>query len=80
MEDPFQHQLEAFNNRDIDSFMKAFADDATVENGSGDEMMNGSEQRYIDIWKASSELPTLIASCLDLTNSSGPMLSRNQLR
>ncbi|WP_445666606.1 nuclear transport factor 2 family protein [Fodinibius sp. AD559] len=44
MEDPVQHQLEAFNNRDIDAFMEAFADDATVENGGGEEMMSGSEQ------------------------------------
>lgn len=33
MEDPIQHQLEAFNKRDIDAFMEAYAPEITVENG-----------------------------------------------
>lgn len=46
MQDPVQHQLEAFNNRDIDAFMEAFSSEITVENGEGEEMMSGSKEMW----------------------------------
>ena len=44
MKNPVQHQVEAFNNRDIDAFLKAFATDVRAENGRGEEMMSGREE------------------------------------
>lgn len=44
MKDPVQHQLTAFNNRDIDAFLKAFASDVKVESGDGEEMMDGLDE------------------------------------
>lgn len=59
MENPVQHQLEAFNNKDIDAFMEAFSGDAKVENGSGEEIMRGSEEMrvfYRNVFKNSPNL------------------------
>lgn len=44
MENPVQHQVKAFNNRNIDAFMEAYATDITVESGSGEEMMSGCNE------------------------------------
>lgn len=59
MEDPIQHQLEAFNNRYIDDFMEAYAAEITVENGSGKEIMSGSDEFrsfYTDLFNNSPKL------------------------
>lgn len=44
MIDPVQHQLEAFNSRDLDEFMEAYAPGIRIEDGGGEEMMNGAEE------------------------------------
>lgn len=44
MENPVQHQIKAFNNRNLDTFLEAFATDIRVENGSGEEMINGYKE------------------------------------
>lgn len=44
MDNPVQHQVKAFNNRNIDAFLKAFASDVKAENGSGEEMMSGLDE------------------------------------
>lgn len=44
MDNPVQHQLKAFNNRDIEAFMDAFGPNVTVENGHGEEMMSGRNE------------------------------------
>lgn len=59
MKDPVQHQLEAFNSRDIDDFMEAYAPDTTVENGDGEKMMSGSKEMrafYSNVFKNSPKL------------------------
>lgn len=44
MKSPVQHQVEAFNNRDIEAFIEAYASNTIVENGNGETMMSGSEE------------------------------------
>jgi hypothetical protein len=59
MEDPVQHQLEAFNNRDVDAFMEAYASEIRVEDGSGEEMMSGTDEIcafYTNLFNNSPEL------------------------
>ncbi|PKD45161.1 nuclear transport factor 2 family protein [Rhodohalobacter barkolensis] len=59
MDYPVQQQFEAFNNRDIDAFMESYAPKITVENGSGEEMMSGSEEIrtfYSSVFKNSPNL------------------------
>lgn len=59
MEDPVQHQLEAFNRRNIDAFMESYGPEITVENGSGEEMMSGTDEFrafYTNLFNNSPEL------------------------
>jgi len=59
MKDPVQHQLKAFNNRDIDAFMEAFATDTLVENGDGEKMMGGHDEIrafYREVFENSPDL------------------------
>lgn len=44
MTNPVQHQLDAFNSRDIEAFIDAYAPDTQVEDGAGNELMNGTEE------------------------------------
>ncbi|SMO84494.1 nuclear transport factor 2 family protein [Fodinibius sediminis] len=44
MENPVEHQVKAFNNRNLDAFMEAFAADINVENGSGEELLSGQQE------------------------------------
>ena len=44
MSGPVDQQLEAFNDRDLDRFMDAFASDAEVEDGEGTPIMSGAEE------------------------------------
>lgn len=37
MHDPVEHQLRAFNRRDLDAFMESYAGDTRIEDGSGEE-------------------------------------------
>jgi hypothetical protein len=43
MNDPVQHQLEAYNDRDLEAFMEAYAPDVRIEDGSGEEILSGLE-------------------------------------
>jgi len=59
MEDPVQHQLKAFNNRDVEAFMEAYSPEITVEDGSGEKMMSGSEEIrafYTELFNNSPDL------------------------
>ena len=59
MKSPVQHQVEAFNNRDIETFMETYASNASVENGNGEKMMSGSEEIqafYSNVFKNSPDL------------------------
>jgi hypothetical protein len=44
MTNPVQHQVDAYNDRDLDAFMEAYAPDVRVENGKGETMMEGVEE------------------------------------
>lgn len=44
MTNPVQHQVDAYNDRDLDTFMEAYAPDIRVENGTGATMMEGAEE------------------------------------
>lgn len=41
MNDPVQHQLEAYKDRDLEAFMEAYAPDVRIEDGSGEEILKG---------------------------------------
>ena len=44
MSGPVDQQLEAFNDRDLDRFMDAFAGDTQVEDGDGTRIMSGAAE------------------------------------
>ena len=44
MENPVQHQVKAFNKRNLNSFMEAFSEDIEAEDGNGESMMKGTEE------------------------------------
>lgn len=44
MTNPVQNQLDAYNRRDLDAFMDAYAPDTRVEDGAGTELMSGAEE------------------------------------
>lgn len=59
MNDPVDHQLRAYNNGDLEAFLEAYSDDATVENGEGEEMMSGIEEMrafYANLFESSPNL------------------------
>lgn len=80
MEDPVQHQLEAFNNRDIDTFMEAFADDATVEDGNGEEMMSGSKQMRAFYHNVFENSPNLHCNILNRTTVGDWVIDEEQIK
>ena len=41
--DPVQEQVEAFNARDVERFVAAYAPDAVIEDGAGNVMMQGHD-------------------------------------
>ena len=41
--DAVRRQLEAFNNRDLQGFLAAYAPDATIEDGAGNVLMRGHD-------------------------------------
>lgn len=43
MTDPVQHQVEAYNSRDVDAFMQSYTADVRVEDGGGETILDGSE-------------------------------------
>ena len=59
MTHPVEHQLEAFNARDLDAFIEAYASGARIEDGEGQEMMSGTEELrafYGNVFKNSPNL------------------------
>lgn len=44
MTDPVQQQLEAYNERNLEEFLEAYASDILIEDGAGEEIMRGMEQ------------------------------------
>lgn len=65
MEDPIQHQVKAFNNRDIDAFMEAYAPEISVENGKGEEIMSGADEMrafYKNAFENSPDLHCVIVN------------------
>lgn len=59
MEDPVEHQLQAFNARDLDAFLEAYGPDVRVENGEGEDLMRGIEELrafYGDVFRNSPDL------------------------
>lgn len=44
MDKPVKHQVNAFNKRDIDSFLEAYAPEIEIENGNGETLMNGLDE------------------------------------
>ena len=44
MNDPVQHQLEAYNARDVEAFLEAYSADVRVETGSGKEILGGWDE------------------------------------
>ena len=44
MTDPVQHQLQAFNRRDLDAFMEAYTADVRIEDGKGGKILSGTEE------------------------------------
>ena len=43
MTDPVQQQIDAYNNRDLDGFVAAYAEDVVLEDGEGNVMAQGHD-------------------------------------
>jgi hypothetical protein len=43
MADPVQQQIDAYNKRDLDGFLAAYAEDAILEDGEGNVMAQGHD-------------------------------------
>lgn len=59
MTDPVQQQLEAFNERNLEDFLEAYASDTLIEDGSGEEIMRGKDQVrafYSEVFNNSPDL------------------------
>lgn len=62
---PAQKQLEAYNNRDLDAFMRCYAEDCVVEDGEGNILQENKEQmreRYKTLFEESPELHCTLVS------------------
>lgn len=44
MRNPVEQQLQAFNDRDLESFLDAYAKDVRHEDGEGNVIMNGTDE------------------------------------
>lgn len=63
--DPVQAQLEAYNARDLERFVKCYSEDVVIEDGAGNLMMRGHEamrQRYGPMFAAHPDLHCRIVS------------------
>jgi len=62
---PVRNQLTAYNNRDIDAFMRCYAEDCLVEDGMGNTLMQGAEAMrasYAAMFASSPKLHCRLAS------------------
>lgn len=65
MIDPVQAQLDAYNARDLESFLIHFAEDVVIEDGAGKPLMQGREamrKAYGPMFAAYPELHCRLAS------------------
>lgn len=59
MNDPVEHQLQAFNARNLDAFLEAYAPNVRIEDGEGDAMMSGIDELrafYGEVFRNSPDL------------------------
>jgi hypothetical protein len=59
MADPVQQQIDAYNNRDLDGFLAAYAEGATLEDGEGNVMARGHDSirdLYAELFSESPQL------------------------
>lgn len=59
MGDPVEQQLEAFNARDLDAFLEAYAAETRIEDGRGEAILSGRPEMrafYGDLFENSPEL------------------------
>ena len=59
MANPVQQQIEAYNERDLDGFLAAYAEDAVLEDGEGNVMAQGHDgirDLYADLFSRSPRL------------------------
>lgn len=71
MIDPVQHQLEAYNARDVDAFLEAYSPDVRIEDGSGEEILSGLEEMrifYESLFENSPELRCEVGNRLSVGN------------
>ena len=57
--DPVQQQIEAYNSRDLDRFVNAYAEDAVIEDGEGNVVaqgLNGIRDLYGELFSRSPRL------------------------
>lgn len=62
--DPVQAQLEAYNDRDIERFIAAYAPDIVIEDGDGTVLMQGQDslrQQYGNLFATSPNLHCTLA-------------------
>ena len=65
MDDPVQAQLDAYNARDVDAFLRCYVDHCVVEDANGNELMRGHAQmrvRYTALFSASPHLNATVTS------------------
>ncbi|GAA0371888.1 nuclear transport factor 2 family protein [Bacillus horti] len=66
---PAQKQLEAYNNRDIDSFMECYTENCVVEDAQGNVLMEGHEamrKRYTELFEMSPNLHCELVSRIQI--------------
>ena len=59
MTDPVQQQIDAYNDRDLDSFVAAYAEDAVLEDGEGNVLAqahDGIRDLYGELFSQSPQL------------------------
>lgn len=71
MNDPVQHQLEAYSDRDLEAFVEAYSPDVRIEDGSGKEILNGLEEMrgfYEGLFENSPALRCKVVSRVSVGN------------
>ncbi|WP_096200421.1 nuclear transport factor 2 family protein [Bacillus sp. FJAT-45350] len=68
---PAQKQLEAYNNRDLETFLECYSEDCFVEDGAGNVLMENKEamrKRYELLFHESPNLHCQLVSRIILEN------------
>ena len=79
MTNPVQHQVEAFNNRNIDAFLEAYATETRVENGKGEEMISGKEELRAFYSNVFQNSPNLHCEIVNRTKVGNWVIDEEQL-